>query len=140
MRMKLSCYQAMRLTIGCFAVVVASISGCSKWSQVGTLPNTGPTAQPAFAGQAFTTDANGNVAATVRAGAQVVLSGTESAKGTTPIFAWTWTQPSSQNVSLIRRSNAVSSFTAPQVATVTMLTFTLTVTDANNNTSSATAT
>jgi hypothetical protein len=140
MRMKLSCYQAMRVTIGCFAIVVASISGCSKWSQVGTLPNTGPSAQPAFAGQAFTTDANGNVAATARAGAQVVLSGTESEEGTTPIFAWTWTQPSSQNVPLIRRSNAVSSFTAPQVAAETTLTFMLTVTDANNNTGSATAT
>lgn len=140
MRTKLSCCQNMRLTFGYIAVVIAGMSGCSNWSQVGKLPESGPTALPVFVGQVFTTDASGNAAATVRAGAQVILSGTESIDGSTPIFAWDWAQPPSQNVELIRRNNAVSSFTAPQVATETKLTFTLTVTDANNNTGSATAT
>jgi hypothetical protein len=118
---------------GLAIVGVLALSACNKLSQVGRLPQGTPMAAAATVGQPYTTDSSGVMHTTVRAGADVVLSGANSQNGAddtgVPIISWYWQQlnPGANAVDLIKRSNDTSSFTAPQVTTPTTLTFQLTV-------------
>jgi hypothetical protein len=126
-----------------FIVAVATLasSACSKWSSVGSLPDSPPTAVAGTIGEPFTADGSGDIHATVRAGANVVLSGSDSVRGTTAILDWKWEQTGgTPKVALIERSIAVYSFLAPQVTTTTNLTFKLSALDANGNIGTANAT
>ncbi len=119
------------------AVGVLMLAGCSKISQVGRLPEGTPTAVAATVGQAYTTDGSGVMHTTVRAGADVVLTGVDSLSSSddsgVPIVSWVFAQqnPGTTPVDLIKRTSQTYSFTAPQVTVATTLTFTLTVTNAN---------
>jgi hypothetical protein len=128
----------MRFELRLLAVVgVLTLAACNKISQVGQLPESVPTAKAATVGQEYTTDSSGVLHTTVRAGADVVLSGGDSLSNASdtgiPVISWTWTQvnPGSTPVDLVKRTQDISSFTAPQVTTPTTLTFQLTVTNAN---------
>lgn len=118
-----------RLTI----VGALALGACNDVSQVGNLPQGTPVASAATVGQPFTTDATGVMHTTVRGGADVVLSGVNSQtvpdNTGIPIISWTWEQLSAgaYAVDLVRRTSSVSSFTAPQVTSPTLLTFQLTV-------------
>jgi K319-like protein len=123
---------------------VLALAACSKLSQVGHLSQGSPNAVAATPGQPFTTDSSG-LHTTVRAGADVVLSGGDSYNtpddAGVPIITWTWQQlnAGANAVDLVKRSNAVVSFTAPQVTAATTLTFQLTVTTATGATASTQA-
>lgn len=127
------------------AFTMVMLAACNKISQVGQLPQGTPTASAATIGQSYTTDSSGVMHTTVRAGADVVLTGVDSLSNAddtgVPIISWTWTQlnPGSTPVDLVRRSSQVSSFTAPQVTTTTTLTFQLTVANANGATATTQA-
>jgi hypothetical protein len=124
---------------------VLALAACSKLSQVGNLPQATVKAAAATVGQPYTTDSSGVMHTTVRAGADVVLTGVDSETMPddtgVPVIAWTWSQmnPGAYPVDLIKRTNEASSFTAPQVTEETTLTFQLSVTNANGVSASAQA-
>jgi mono/diheme cytochrome c family protein/cytochrome c5 len=124
---------------------VLLLAACSKISQVGQLTQPAPTAVAATIGQPYTIDSSGVLHTTVRAGADVVLTGVNSENGTSdtgvPLIYFTWQQlnPGSNAVDLIQRNTDTSSFTAPQVTQSTVLTFQLTVGTANGATASTQA-
>jgi hypothetical protein len=74
------------------------------------------------------------VAITVRSGADVLLSGKDSQSGAAPLTDFAWTQATSDTprVNLIYRTSNTVDFTAPTVASQTVLNLTLTISDANN--------
>ncbi|HTT00506.1 MAG TPA: hypothetical protein VMG11_00345 [Steroidobacteraceae bacterium] len=121
-----------------WAITLAALTlaACNNLTQVGNLPQSTVKAVAATVGQPYTTDSSG-LHTTVRAGADVVLTGvnSESEPDDTgvPIIQWQWTQTNagSTPVDLIKRTNQAYSFTAPQVTQPTTLTFQLTVTNAN---------
>ena len=123
---------------------VMLLAGCGNISHIGTNTDGTPVAAVATVAQPFTIDAGGVLQTKVRAGAEVVLTGTNSQKangnGGTPILTYAWQQIStgSTPIDLIPRTTDSVSFTAPDVAVETPLTIRLTVTDASGNTSSAT--
>jgi hypothetical protein len=124
---------------------VLLVAGCNKLSYVGRLSQPATIAAIATVARPFTVDATGALQTTVRAGADVVLTGTNSENGPTdtgdPIITYTWTQQSGDTaqVDLVPRTTDTVSFTAPQVTTETQLHFQLTVTTANGATASASA-
>jgi hypothetical protein len=133
-------------TCGIIACVLA-LGGCDQLSSVGTLKEPAPRAIATSIGEQFQADDNGDMTLTVRAGAEVVISGKESRKGDddqgVPLIAFDWQQDAGDvpQVQLIRRTVNTSSFTAPQVtADDTELHFTLTVSDAKGATDTARAT
>lgn len=75
-----------------------------------------------------------------REGSEVLLSGKDSEDGDGPILEWVWTQTAGPEVTLIERTSNVVSFTAPDVAAETVLTFQLEVTDSDNATSTESVT
>ena len=117
------------------AATYLSLAACGL-SKVGNQTQTAPTATAATVAQPYTTDAGGELHTTVRSGADVVLTGTNSEKGPTndglPIISYAWSQLSSDTtpVDLIVRAADTVTFTAPQVQTETVLNFQLTVADA----------
>jgi hypothetical protein len=121
------------------------LAACHDFSQVGQLTQPTPTAVVATVAQPFTTDSSGVLHTTVRAGADVVLTGTSSHKGENntgvPIISYTWQQlnPGADAVDLIQRTPDTVSFRAPPVTSETALTFQLSVADSNGATSSANA-
>jgi len=123
---------------------VLALAACSKLSQVGQLSSGSPNAVASTVGQPFTTDSSG-IHTTVRAGADVVLSGGDSYNtpddAGVPIITWYWQQVNAGTsaVDLVKRTNAVVSFTAPQVTAPTTLTFQLTVTTATGATATTQA-
>jgi hypothetical protein len=131
-------HRMMVATAVCTGALV--LAGCNKLSQVGRLSQPAPTASAATVAQPFTLDATGTLRTTVRAGADVVLTGTNSEKGAgnsgVPIITYTWTQQSSDatQVDLVPRTVDTVSFTAPQVTSETKLNFQLTVADADHAT------
>jgi hypothetical protein len=127
-------------------LLAACLALASCWSQVGELSSPPPKAVIATVAQAYTTDSGGVVHTTVRAGADVVLTGTSSYTGQAgsgiPILTWVFSQvnPTSEaTVDLIKRTQDTYSFRAPQVSAETTLSFSLTVTDANGRTGTAQA-
>ena len=78
--------------------------------------------------------------AAVVAYSTVILDGTTSVDPPATIQSYVWAQQAGPKVTLATPNAAQASFTAPQVTTVTSLTFNLTVTDSLGATSSATAT
>lgn len=124
------------------AVTLLFAAACGGGGQGGQLSQPPPTAVAATVGQAFTVDSSGVMQTTVRAGADVVLTGTNSHKGTTdagvPIVSYSWTQVDAGTtpVNLIERTADTVSFTAPSVTRETKLTFRLTVADADGVSSS----
>lgn len=120
--------------------------GSCGWSQVGELQSPSPTAVLATIGQPYSTDGSGVVHTTVRAGADVILTGTSSYTGEagagTPILHWDFQQTNATpdtTVDLVKRTSDSYAFTAPQVTSETVLNFTLIVTDANGRTGTARA-
>jgi hypothetical protein len=134
----------LRLSAAIFGGALA-LSSCSKLSQVGQLSQPAPSAVVATVAQPYTTDNSGVLHTTVRAGADVVLTGTNSEKGKSdtgvPIITYSWQQLNAgdNQVDLIRRTPDTVSFTAPQVTAVTTLTIQLTVADADGVTAKTTA-
>lgn len=124
---------------------VLVIGGCSKLSDVGKQPEAVPQAKASALSQPFTRDDNGNMTLTVRAGADVVLSGKDSLKSPDdtglPLLNFKWEQSSGDSVAvhLVARTSNTSSFTAPEVTQDTTLHFTLTVANAKGATATATA-
>lgn len=118
---------------------VLTLAACNKLGQIGQLTSPAPKAVAATIGQPYTVDSSGILHTTVRAGADVVLSGVNSETGDadtgSPIIYFDWTQvnPGSNTVDLIKRATNTSSFTAPQVSQETILTFQLTVRTANGS-------
>jgi mono/diheme cytochrome c family protein len=122
------------------------LAACNNVSDVGQLTDPSPTAVVATVAQPYTIDANGVLQTRVRAGAEVVLTGTSSHKGANdsgaPIITYNYEQldPSpTTSVDLIRRTVDTDSFIAPEVRSEAALTFQLTVADAKGATSSAKA-
>ena len=119
------------------ALPLLALAACNNLSKVGNLPQGTAKAVAGVVGQPYTTDSSGMIHTTVRAGADVVLTGvnSESVPDDTgvPIIQWQWSQanPGSTPVDLIKRTSQAWSFTAPQVTQPTTLTFQLTVTNAN---------
>ncbi|MGH8218070.1 MAG: PKD domain-containing protein [Steroidobacteraceae bacterium] len=125
---------------------VLALASCGGPSQVGKLTAGPPVAAAATIGQPYTVDGSGVLHTTVRAGAEVVLSGVNSQSGSgdtgIPIVTWTWQQLNPQSgatVDLVKRTNDAVSFTAPQVTQPATLAFQLTVTDANGGSASTQA-
>jgi mono/diheme cytochrome c family protein len=126
--------------------VTLLLAACNNVSDVGQLTDPSPTAVVATVAQPYTIDANGVLQTRVRAGAEVVLTGTSSHKGANdsgvPIITYKYEQldPSpTTSVDLIRRTVDTDSFIAPQVTSEATLTFQLTVADAKGASSSAKA-
>jgi mono/diheme cytochrome c family protein len=128
-------------------VILAGALGLAACDQSGYDAEDEPTpiAVATTLGQAFTTDANGVMSTTVRAGAEVVLSGKESGKGAAdtgvPLikFEWTQTSPGNNPVNVVYRTANTISFTAPQVTEQTTLRFRLVVADAKGKTAATDA-
>jgi mono/diheme cytochrome c family protein len=117
-----------------------SFTGCgsgSGGSDVGSQPRQPPVAEAAIVGH-DNLEAGGAVSAVVRSGSEVVLAAVNSYGTDGPIvsFEWTATNPDAQALDLITRSSNSKSFTAPFVSAPTALDFTLTVTDADNQSDS----
>lgn len=125
---------------------VFTLGACSKLSDVGQQQQVEPQAKASALSQPFTRDDSGNITLTVRAGADVVLSGKDSLKSPDdtglPLLNFKWEQSTSDSVvvQVIARTSNTSSFTAPEVTQDTALHFTLTVANAKGTTASATAT
>src|ERR1700674_632059 len=118
------------LLAGRILVTTLFLTACNSPSDVGQLPQMAPTAVVATVAQPFTIDSNGVLQTTVRAGADVVLTGSSSHKGVqdsgVPIISFDWQQVNAESgnaVDLIRRTPDTVSFAAPQVTADTVLTF-----------------
>jgi mono/diheme cytochrome c family protein len=126
-------------------VATLSFLACNSPGDVNNLPQPTPTAVIATVAQPFTMDSSGVLQTKVRAGADVVLTGSSSHKGAdnsgVPIISFEWQQLNADttSVDLIRRTPDTVSFTAPSVTAETVLTIQLTVADAQGVTSDATA-
>lgn len=83
--------------------------------------------------------ANAGAAQSVASGASVVLNGTASSDSDGSIATYAWTQTAGAAVSLSSNASAQPSFTAPQVAVLSTLTFSLVVTDNRGASSAATS-
>jgi hypothetical protein len=134
------------LPVGAMLLMTLWLAACNNVSDVNQLTEPQPTAVVATVAQPFTIDASGVLQTRVRAGAEVVLTGSSSHKGATdsgvPIISYNWEQldPSATTtVDLIRRTVDTDSFIAPQVTSEAALTFQLTVADSKGVTSSAKA-
>lgn len=121
---------------------VLSCSSGSGGSDVGNQTPLKPSAEATVVGHAVTSDGNGGVSTTVRSGAEVILSGSNSYGEDSPIIKYQWAAANgaAQSVELLTRSATAKSFTAPEVATATTLQYTLTVTDADTDQDTATVT
>jgi mono/diheme cytochrome c family protein len=128
-------------------MLVASLSflACNSPGDVNDLSQPTPTAVIATVAQPFTMDSNGVLQTKVRAGADVVLTGSSSHKGAdnsgVPIISFEWQQlnADTNTVDLIRRTPDTVSFMAPSVTAETVLTIQLTVADSQGVTANATA-
>lgn len=127
------------LTLVCCVLLVA---GCS--TKVGSQDNSsasggaGPQAVVTPIGHKAT-QSNGTATITVRSGADVLLSGKDTVTGAAALTSFAWSQNSADTpqVELIYRTANTVSFTAPTVGQATALNFSLAVTDAHNNSSTA---
>ncbi len=126
--------------------VVALIAGCS--TKVGENTNPAPTAVITPIGYQATSGAGtASVAITVRSGSAVILSGKDSNGNGTAIASFSWKQTGGSALqvppiggTLLYQTSSTVEFTAPQVASDTVLTFQMTVTNALNVSSTGTAT
>lgn len=126
--------------------IMALGTACS--SNVGKHSNPAPSAVITPVGyQAISGAGTTAVAIKVRSGSAVILSGKDSDGNGTAIASFGWSQtggPTLQvppiGATLLYLTSSTVEFTAPQVASDTMLTFTLTVTNAVGASSTATAT
>jgi len=132
----LSCW----LLANCLALAACNLS------DVGKSHAPPPVAVAAAVGQPYTVDGSGVLHTSVRAGADVVLTGVDSYSGNdqngAPIISFAWQQQvasGSPAVDLVNRTNNTISFTAPEVTQATTLTFQLTVKDATGASATAQA-
>ncbi len=127
------------------AALCLPVFGCSKLSDVGRQTEPAIQTIASAIGQPYTTDSSGNLNTTVRAGADVLLSGENSQKGATdtgaPLISFKWEQidPGTTPVQLIYRTSNTVSFLAPQVSQDTTLKFKLTVADGEGRSGSTEA-
>jgi hypothetical protein len=120
-----------RNLFACTAVASAVLfaAGCSSGSggsNVGSSSNQKPIARALVV--------NSGATNTVRAGAEVFLTGRDSEDPDGPLLDWRWSAPA--GIELIERTRTTASFTAPQVDTPTTYSFELTVVDSHNLTDS----
>jgi mono/diheme cytochrome c family protein len=133
------------LGVAAIMVATSALTACGGPSDVNNLSQPAPTAVVATVAQPYTTDSNGVLQTTVRAGAEVVLTGSSSHKGAAdsgvPIISYKWQQVNAgaDVIDLIRRTPDTVSFTAPEVTAETVLAFELTIADSTGTTSSANA-
>jgi mono/diheme cytochrome c family protein len=128
------------------AAVMTLTAACS--TKVGTNTTSAPTAVITPVGSKATSGAGTtSVAITVRSGSAVILSGKDSQPNGAAIASFSWQQtggPTLQvppvGATLLPITSSTVEFTAPQVASDTVLKFQLTVTDALSVTATATAT
>jgi hypothetical protein len=142
-----SCCQAIRRYLPMALVaVMAFTAACS--TKVGTNTTSSPSAVITPVGTKATSGAGtGAVAITVRSGAGVTLSGKDSDGNGAALASFSWKQtggPTLQSApiggTLLYLTASTVEFTAPQVASNTVLTFQLTVTNALSVSATATAT
>src|SRR5712671_68015 len=140
-----------RLGYIAIGLAVSQLTACGL-SDVGNQEEPAPKAVATALAQPFTIDSTGTMNTTVRAGADVILSGKESQKGAddtgVPLINFVWAQvpttgttiPPAEKVQLIYRTTNTVSFTAPEVTQDnTKLSFKLTVSDAKGATATANA-
>lgn len=131
--------------LGMICLCLLAPAGCSKLSDVGSRSEPPAEAVASAIGQPYTTDSSGTLNTTVRAGADVLLSGEDSQKGEndtgSPLISFKWEQldPGSTPVELIYRTTNTVSFVAPQVTSDTTLKFKLTVADGAGDSASTEA-
>lgn len=127
----------MKLRLSCWLLASSLALGACNLSDVGKSQQPPPVAVAGTVGQPYTVDGSGVLHTSVRAGADVVLTGVNSHSGNdqngAPIISFAWQQQAasgSPTVDLVNRTNNTISFTAPEVTQATALTFQLTVKDA----------
>ncbi|MFK8016129.1 MAG: Ig-like domain-containing protein [Gammaproteobacteria bacterium] len=105
---------------------IATLYGCSSGSlgsDVGDTSNVAPVARA----QVLTAGSDMKF----REGTEILLSGIASEDGDGPVLGYEWTQSAGPSVTIVERSTAVVSFTAPDVGEETMLSFDLSVVDSD---------
>jgi hypothetical protein len=133
--MKRQFQRLVRVTVYLATALVAACGGSSSSEFVQT-----PTALIATIGnQPSRGSSAGSVSITVRAGADVQLSGEDSYGGNVSITGFGWTQTAGPAVTLLYRNSSTVSFTAPSLSQSATLKFQLSVTNASGLTGTATA-
>jgi hypothetical protein len=117
----------------------ALLLGCSGASGVGEQKTAGPIAWSKALNQPFS-GTNGDISLSVRAGADVFLTGRDSTGVVAPVLSYRWTStkdPATGPLVLLKRNESTVSFRAPQTTIDTDLQLKLTVTDSNGATDDA---
>jgi mono/diheme cytochrome c family protein len=111
------------------AGLLEACSSGSGGSNVGAGSNIAPTARAQVL--------NGGESSSFREGSEVLLTGKDSEDGDGPLIGWSWAQTAGPAVQLIEVNSTTVSFTAPDIAAETVLSFQLTVEDTDQLTSNA---
>lgn len=131
--------QPQRIVSVALYLFTALLAACGGGSSSDQFVHT-PTALIATVGNQPTSGAGtSSVALTVRAGADVQLSGEDSDGGNISITSFGWKQTGGPAVTLLYRNSSTVSFTAPSMSQSATLSFQLSVTNATGMTGTATA-
>ena len=111
------------LVLGCLAA-----SGCESGSFGSDVGDEGEVAPLAFARVLNASSDGGNA---FRSGAEVIISATDSEDPDGPIIDYLWRQTTGPTVVLVEKNASTRSFTVPNAASGTILTFEASVTDSD---------